>query len=100
MKYQPKQTDLDRVKKNFTPLIKTNSIEQQQRIDRLSQDMESLAGVILMSCPPSLEVSLALTELEKVLFLTQHAIVRNEVMQSTEPTSDSVTSGIMFKKEG
>jgi hypothetical protein len=51
---------------------------QQARYEELRAKAKSFADMILISCPPSREKSLALTKLEECVFWCNASIARNE----------------------
>lgn len=59
--------------------------DQQERYEVIRAKAKELALVIVECTPPSREQSIALTELESVIYNANAAIARNE--QETPPTS-------------
>lgn len=51
---------------------------QPERYTSIRGDAASFAGMLSVFCPPSRELSLALTKLEEVVFWANAAIARNE----------------------
>lgn len=52
--------------------------EQQERYVHIRETGKALAEVLCRNCPPSRELSVALTQLEQVIMEANSAIARNE----------------------
>ncbi len=70
-----KQTQ-DRLDQNFT--YHSPHEGQPERYERLRSQTKELANLLCTNCPPSRELSLALTKLEEGVFWANAAIARNE----------------------
>lgn len=75
--YEPKTADLDRNANNFK-YHKPHDPEQGVRYDKVRQTLHVVANSLLFLCPPSRELSVALTKLEEAMFWANAAIARNE----------------------
>ena len=81
-KYIPTENDLKKIENNFTyhpPLP-----DQVARYEQIRQEGKRMAEFLTAMCPPSRELSLALTNLEQALFWANAAIARNEKDTSHE----------------
>jgi hypothetical protein len=75
MKYPTGQME-QRIENTFT--YHAPKEDQQQRYEMLREKAKELAYLIVGCTPPSREQSIALTELESVIFNANAAIARNE----------------------
>jgi hypothetical protein len=78
MQYQPRPEDLARIANDFVyhkPIEGLGQAERYETIRKLGLDM---ATTLLSLCPPSRELSVALTNLDQVVFWSNAAIARNE----------------------
>jgi len=75
-KYKPKPEDLARLENNISH--HTPHGDQAVRYEANREDIKILGNELLHRCPPSRELSLALTHLEEVCFWANAAIARNE----------------------
>jgi hypothetical protein len=66
----------ERIERDFTYHAPTG--DQPQRYINLREAAKELAILMSSSCPPSRELSLALTNLEQATFWANAAIARNE----------------------
>ena len=76
MTYDIKVEDVARLENNFT--YHSPIGDQPQRYTDLRQAVKSVATSMMQNCPPSRELSLALTKLEEAVFWANAAIARNE----------------------
>ena len=76
-KYTPRPQDMERIENDFK-YHKPNDVNQTNRYGFVRFGCHSLARHLLTICPPSRELSLALTNLEQVMFWANAAIARNE----------------------
>jgi len=74
--YQPTEQEKLTIDNNFTYHKPIGS--QQQRYVDIRDRAKSLAELILVSCPPSRERSLAFTKLEESVMWANSSIARNE----------------------
>ena len=84
------ETDIARVENTFTYHAPFG--DQVERYEEIRDDAKSLAYSFMVRCPPSRELSLALTNLEQAVFWANAAIARNEkeeVAAAEEPTIDN-----------
>lgn len=75
--YKPQPKDLERIANDFK-YHKPHSQGQQDRYGEVRSGCHDLASRLLSLCPPSRELSLALTNLEQVMFWANASIARNE----------------------
>ena len=74
--YTPTEEDLKRLKANFTHHPPTGT--QLARYESIRNSARAMANLILVSCPPSRERSLALTRLEEAMMWSNASIARGE----------------------
>jgi hypothetical protein len=74
--YPISQEQLDKVKNNFTYHAPFGN--QPERYGELHKLGDHLARIMMNLCPPSRELSLALTKLEEAIMWSNSAIARNE----------------------
>lgn len=79
MHYEVQQEALD---KRFT--YHASHGDQPERYVEIRKMAKDLAIVLQVRCPPSRELSLALTKLDEVVFWANAAIARNEVRDEAE----------------
>ena len=75
-KYRPKPEDVSRLENNVRHHAPHG--DQAERYESNREDVRVLGMELLHRCPPSRELSLALTKLEEVLFWSNAWIARNE----------------------
>ncbi len=75
-KYTPKSEDVVRLNNNISHHVPHG--DQASRYEDNREDIKVLGMELLNRCPPSRELSLALTHLEEVCFWANAAIARNE----------------------
>lgn len=75
-KYTPKSEDVLRLRNNATHHAPHS--DQADRYESNRSDVIDLGLELLHRCPPSRELSLAMTHLEEVLFWANASIARNE----------------------
>ena len=75
--YAPSQVDRERDANNFLHHPPTCE-DQTLRYEANRKACLGLATLLRQNCPPSRELSLALTKLEEVMFWCNAAIARNE----------------------
>lgn len=76
--YTPQPNDLARIANDFTfhsPIPERNQAERYETIRGMAKE---LAHRLLTLCPPSRELSVALTNLDQVVFWANASIARNE----------------------
>jgi hypothetical protein len=74
--YIPSEKDAKNIENNF--VYHTPSGMQQARYESIRAHCKTLAVYLATECPPSRELSLALTNLEQCHFWANAAIARNE----------------------
>lgn len=74
--YTPAETDLARDTNNFG--FHPARTDQGKRYEENRDDCRVIALRLRQRCPPSRELSVALTKLEEVMFWANAAIARNE----------------------
>lgn len=74
--YTPSEVDRNKLSKNFT--YHAPKPGQPERYEAIRAKAKELAELLTASCPPSRELSVALTELETAVFWANAAIARNE----------------------
>lgn len=77
-KYTPGQRELAQVKNAFTYHPAVEAEGQAERYDDIREEARQYALFLLENCPPSRELSLALTNLEQAVFWANAAIARHE----------------------
>lgn len=80
MKYPVKPEDLVRNANNFD-YHQPHCPTQGERYDEVRLMLRAVADELLARCPPSRELSLALTKLEEAMFWANASIARNEKPQ-------------------
>lgn len=76
-KYTPQQRDLERISNDFR-YHKPHADDQSNRYEAIRALMGSAAVDLLGMCPPSRELSMALTKLDEAMFWANASITRNE----------------------
>lgn len=76
VKYAPKEADIDRAQNNFT--YHPAKEDQLLRYETVRTLLLNVAAGLHVMCPPSRELSLALTKLEEAGFWANASIARNE----------------------
>lgn len=74
--YTPNEADLKRLENNFTHHAPKG--DQAERYVAIRSQAKELAQTLLKLCPPSRELSKAMTELEDVVMWANASIARNE----------------------
>ncbi len=74
--YEPTAEQLARNAANFT--YHAPHGDQAARYGEVRSMLEDVAGALQRRCPPSRELSVALTKLEEVMFWANASIARNE----------------------
>lgn len=74
--YAIPQETKDRIDRDFTYHSPKN--DQPQKYEELRAHAKELALLMNVACPPSRELSLAMTKLEEAVFWANAAIARNE----------------------
>ncbi len=74
--YQPDENTTNRINNNFTHHSPKGT--QTLRYESVRSMTRTLASALVTQCPPSRELSVALTKLEEVMFWANAAIARNE----------------------
>lgn len=77
-RYGISEQDMERLSNNFTyHPVKTDEL-QEHRYQALRNNGKKLAELFYQFCPPSRELSLAITNLEQAIMWANAAIARNE----------------------
>lgn len=74
--YTPSETDIKKIENNF--VYHAPKEGQNDRYITLRQKAREFAMYLAQNCPPSRELSVALTELETCMMWANAAIARNE----------------------
>jgi hypothetical protein len=74
--YNPSEKDLKNLENNFKYHAPKDG--QPEKYEAIRAEAKGLAGVMMAFCPPSRELSLALTNLEQAVMWANAAIARNE----------------------
>jgi hypothetical protein len=77
--YKLLEEDLKRLDKDFT-YHRPNEL-QPARYEEIRADGKAFAKMLLMDCPRSRELSVALTKIEEAVFWANAAIARNEAQE-------------------
>lgn len=77
MKYRPKTEDVARNANNFRHHV-PHDPSQGERYGDVRALLNAAADALLEKCPPSRELSVALTKLEEAMFWANASIARNE----------------------
>jgi len=73
---EPRPEDKKKIENNFS--YHTPKNDQPKRYEEIRAKAKELAEMLLVNCPPSRELSVALTELETAVMWANAAIARNE----------------------
>lgn len=77
-KYNIKEEDQKKLDNNFTfHPVKTEEL-QSHRYEEIRRNAKEFAELLYQFCPPSRELSLAITNLEESVFWANASIARNE----------------------
>lgn len=82
-KYTPSDPQVAQISRSF--VYHPPHGDQQERYVLLRAKGRSLAEILVENCPPSRELSLALTQLEESIMWANAAIARNEPPPQTNP---------------
>lgn len=74
--YEPDKRTLEQIQEAFT--YHPPSADQIPRYEEIRQQGRIMAAYLVMVCPPSRELSLALTNIEQAVFWANAAIARHE----------------------
>lgn len=74
--YNIEGEDRERLENNF--VYHAQKEGQPEKYEKIRKDAKYLAEVLMSLCPPSRELSLALTNLEQAVMWANSAIARNE----------------------
>jgi len=74
--YKPTETQLVAQEKNF--VYHKPQGNQPERYEKIRSQGKELSNLLITNCPPSRELSLALTKLEEAVMWANAAIARNE----------------------
>ncbi len=74
--YTPSDVDRNKLSKNFT--YHAPKPGQPERYEAIRAKAKELAETLTVSCPPSRELSVAITELETAVMWANASIARNE----------------------
>lgn len=75
-KYEPSDADNEKIEKAFTYHAPVG--DQPDRYVLIRDEAKKLAKILTFNCPPSRELSLALTKLEESAMWANASIARNE----------------------
>ncbi len=78
MRYTPRSEDVARIQNDFTFHPPISGSDQTERYERIREMGRLMAMELLATCPPSRELSVALTNLDQTVFWSNAAIARNE----------------------
>lgn len=95
MKYDISQVDLERDANNFK--YHPPTAEQTERYRTIRQSGLGLVTLLRISCPPSRELSLAITKIEEAVYWGNAAIARNEKSDNLDMTIDLTAKPINDK---
>lgn len=76
MKYDINDENMSRLEKDFT--YHAPKDDQPARYGAIRDEAKTFAKLLMSSCPPSRELSLALTNLEQAVMWANASIARNE----------------------
>jgi hypothetical protein len=76
--YTPRPEDLARVRNDFVFHTPIADLKQTEKYERIRAQGLKVAELLLTLCPSSRELSVALTNLNQVVFWANAAIARNE----------------------
>jgi len=76
--YEPSEKDRKNIENNFTYHTPKAELEQVEKYAAIRAEAKKFAEHLVALCPPSRELSVALTELETSVFWANAAIARNE----------------------
>ncbi len=77
-KYDISETEQSKLNNNFSyHPVKTDEL-QEHRYQEIRRSAKEFAELLYQFCPPSRELSLAITNLEQVMFWANASIARNE----------------------
>lgn len=77
-RYTIKEEDQKRLDNNFVfHPVKVDEM-QSHRYEAIRQELRDVAELLYQFCPPSRELSLAITKLEEAMFWANSSIARNE----------------------
>lgn len=76
--YEPSEKDKKNIESNFTYHAPNYELGQPEKYETIRAKAKAFAELLTTLCPPSRELSVALTELETSVFWANAAIARNE----------------------
>jgi hypothetical protein len=76
--YSPSEKDAKNIENNFVYHAPNAELEQPLKYEQIRLEAREFALFLTAACPPSRELSLALTNLEQAVFWANAAIARNE----------------------
>lgn len=80
--YTVNETDISKRNNNFTYHAPKEAqgtfVSQASRYEFLRNEAKKLCEILQTNCPPSRELSVAITKLEEVMFWANASIARNE----------------------
>lgn len=76
--YDISEQDKEKLENNFTYHSVKTEILQEHRYQEIRRNAKEFAELLYQFCPPSRELSLAITNLEQSVFWANAAIARNE----------------------
>jgi len=74
--YNPSEKDKAQIENNFS--YHAPMKDQYLRYEQIREEGKKMAQLLVQDCPPSRELSLALTNLEQAIMWANAAIARNE----------------------
>jgi hypothetical protein len=77
-KYNIKSEDAVKLENNFSYHQPKSEELQQHRYEEIRRNAKEFAELLYQFCPPSRELSLAITKLEESVFWANASIARNE----------------------
>lgn len=76
--YEPSEKDQKNIENNFKYHAPNPELGQPEKYENIRYEARKLAETMMALCPPSRELSIALTELETAVMWANAAIARNE----------------------
>ena len=82
--YEASEKDKKNIEKNFTYHAPSYELGQPEKYETIRAEAKKFAELLTTLCPPSRELSVALTELETSVFWAIAAIARNESLNGNQ----------------
>lgn len=76
--YEPSEKDRKNVENNFVYHVPKSELGQPEKYETIRKKGRKFAELLTTLCPPSRELSIALTDLETTIMWANAAIARNE----------------------